>query len=141
MARELKPEELRRICDPSRFSFATTEELEPLNEIVGQKRALEALEVGLNIKDPLNRYNVYVSGEPGLGKTSTVIRYLRELSASQETPPDIVYVYNFQEPHYPRYLLLPPGKGREFQRDMERCVEFVKRELPKVLESEEFKAR
>ena len=141
MARELKPEELRRTCDPSRFSFTTTEELEPLNEIVGQKRALEALEVGLNIKDPLNRYNVYVSGEPGLGKTSTVIRYLKELSASQEAPPDIVYVYNFQEPHHPRYLLLPPGKGREFQRDMERCVEFVKRELPKVLESEEFKAR
>ena len=105
MARELKPEELRRICDPSRFSFATTEELEPLNEIVGQRRALEALEVGLNIKDPLNRYNVYVSGEPGLGKTSTVIRYLRELSASQETPPDIVYVYNFQEPHYPLSLI------------------------------------
>ncbi len=141
MARELKPNELRRTCDPTRFPFTTTVELEPLAEIVGQTRALEALEVGLNIKDPLNRYNVYVSGEPGLGKTSTVIRYLRELSSSQETPPDIVYVYNFREPHHPRYLLLPPGRGREFQRDMERCIEFVKRELPKALESEELKAR
>ncbi|HID09069.1 TPA: hypothetical protein EYP13_02470 [Candidatus Micrarchaeota archaeon] len=141
MARKLKPEELRRTCDPKVFRFSTTEEVEPLREIVGQKRALEALEVGLNIKDPLNRYNVYVSGDPGLGKTSTVIRYLQGIAPSQETPPDICYVYNFHEPHYPRYLLLPPGKGRELQRDMERCVEFIKRELPKALESEEFKSR
>ncbi len=141
MARELKADELRRTCDPKGFAFSTTEELEPLKDIVGQKRALEALEVGLNIKDPLNRYNVYVSGGPGLGKTSTVIRYLKNIAPSQKTPPDICYVYNFQEPHHPRYLLLPPGRGRELQRDMERCVDFIKRELPKALESDEFKSR
>ncbi|HDI11090.1 MAG TPA: ATP-dependent protease [Candidatus Acetothermia bacterium] len=141
MARELKPAELRRRCDPKGFGFSTTAELEPLNEIVGQERALESLEVGLQLKDPQNRYNIYVAGEPGLGKTSAVTMYLRKLSAQQPTPPDIVYVYNFQEPHHPRYLLLPPGKGREFKRDMERCIELVKREIPKVLESEEFKAQ
>ena len=141
MTRKLKPHELRRQCDPARFSFSTTDELEPLTGIIGQERALEALRVGLKIKDPQNRYNVFVTGRAGLGKKSAVIGFLRELSQQQPPPPDICYVHNFQMPHRPRYLLLPAGRGRELRQDMDRCIEFLRRELPKVLESEEFKAR
>ncbi len=141
MARKLKPEELRRLCDPGRFSFATTDELRPPAGIIGQERALEALRVGLKIKDPRNRYNVFVTGEPGLGKTSAVSHFLKGLSRSQPRPPDICYVHNFRTPHRPRYLLLPPGKGQELRRDMDRLIDFLSRELPKVLESEEFKAQ
>ncbi|RLE31193.1 ATP-dependent protease [Candidatus Acetothermia bacterium] len=141
MVRRLKPEELRRRCDPGRFSFSTTAELPPLTGIIGQERALEALKVGLKIKDPRNRYNVFVTGGAGLGKTSAVIHFLQELSQQQSPPPDICYVHNFQTPHRPRYLLLPAGKGRELKQDMDRCIDFLRRELPKVLESDEFKAQ
>ncbi|MBC7098673.1 AAA family ATPase [Candidatus Bipolaricaulota bacterium] len=141
MARALKPDELRRHCDPGRFRFSTTDELEPLEGIIGQERALEALRVGLKIKDPRNRYNVFVTGGAGLGKTSAVAHFLRELSRQQPTPPDVCYVHNFQVPHRPRYLMLPAGKGRELKEDMDRCIDFLRRELPKVLESEEFKAQ
>ena len=141
MGRPLRPDELRRRCDPRRFSFSTTDELEPLAGIIGQDRALEALKVGLNIKDPRNRYNVFVTGGAGLGKTSAVTRFLEELSRKQPPPPDICYVHNFKVPHRPRYILLPAGKGKELRQDMDRCIEFLRRELPKVLESDEFKAQ
>jgi lon-related putative ATP-dependent protease len=136
---ELNQGALRRSCDPGRFAFSTTDELEPLADIIGQERALEALRLGLEIKDPRNRYNIYVSGDPGLGKTSAVAHFLSRVSRDQPVPPDICYVHNFQEPHRPRYLLLA-GRGRELEQDMNRTVEFLQRELPRSLESEEFKS-
>ncbi|MCS7216897.1 MAG: AAA family ATPase [Candidatus Bipolaricaulota bacterium] len=141
MIERLPPEKLRRTCDPRLFTFATTAELKPLQGIVGQERALEALRVGLSLRAPKHRYNVYVAGEPGLGKTSAVTQFLEELSRGQPVPPDICYVHNFALPHVPRYLLLPPGRGRELRQDMERFIEFLERELPRVMESEEVKAR
>lgn len=141
MAREISPDKLRRTCDPRVFSFSTTEELTPLADIVGQGRAIEALRVGLSLEDPQHRYNIYVSGEPGLGKTSAVSSLLERISRERPVPPDICYVHNFQVPHVPRYLLLPAGRGRELKQDMDRCVEFLSRELPRVIESDEFKAR
>lgn len=141
MNRELPPDRLRRTCDPRTFSFATTDELAPLTEIVGQARAIEALWLGLSLADPQHRYNIYVSGEPGLGKTSAVSRLLKRVSRAKPVPPDICYVHSFRVPHVPRYLLLPAGRGRELKGDMERCIEFLSHELPRVLESDEFKTR
>lgn len=141
MALELPPERLRRTCDPRLFNFTTTAELPPLAEIVGQERAMEALRLGIALADPQHRYNIYVSGEPGLGKTSAVSQLLTEFSRTRPVPPDLCYVHNFHVPHNPRYLLLPAGRGRELKADMDRLVEFLSHELPKVLESEEFKAR
>jgi len=141
MSRELSPPELRRVCDPQTFSFATTDDLEPLADIVGQDRAMEGLRMGLSLDDPQHRYNIYASGEPGLGKTSAISRLLGQVSREKPVPPDICYVHNFRVPHVPRYLLLPAGRGRELKLDMERCIEFLSHELPRVLESDEFKAR
>ncbi len=141
MSRELAPHELRRVCDPQTFSFSTTDSLEPLTDIVGQARAMEALWLGLSLDDPQHRYNLYVSGEPGLGKTSAISRLLAQVSQNRPVPPDICYVHNFRVPHVPRYLLLPAGRGQELKLDMERCIEFLSHELPRVLDSDEFKAR
>lgn len=138
---EVSPDRLRRTCDPRVFPFSTTEELDPLTEIVGQERAIEALWLGLSLEDPQHRYNIYVSGGPGLGKTSAVSRLLGKVSQTRPVPPDICYVHNFRVPHAPRYLLLPAGRGRELKADMDRCIEFLAHELPRVLESDEFKAR
>ncbi len=141
MKNKLSTADLRRRSDPETLDFASTDELAPLDGIVGQDRALDALQVGLNIKDERSRYNIYVSGATGLGKTSAVSYFLRKVSRGQETPPDICYVHNFAVPQEPRYLLVPAGKGKELRQDMERCVEFLRRELPRVLESDEFKAQ
>lgn len=36
--------------DPDRFGFTDTSELPPLDETIGQERAVEALEFGLEVK-------------------------------------------------------------------------------------------
>lgn len=139
IARKLRPKELKRRVDPKIFSFKTTEECEPLHSIIGQERAVKALELGLGIKD--YRYNIFVAGSAGTGKDSTVNHFLEEASANEPTPPDICYVYNFKKPYRPRYLELPPGKGRELKLDMEQLVERCKRDIPAALESEDYQRR
>ena len=46
--------------------FKNTSEIEVLDEILGQERAIRAMEVGLKIDNPA--YNIYVSGHSGTGK-------------------------------------------------------------------------
>jgi lon-related putative ATP-dependent protease len=137
--RKLRPEELRRHCDPGIFDFQTTAELEPLREVIGQERAIEALECGLKIKDP--RYNIYVAGGPGTGKMSIVRAYLERVSANEPRPPDLCYVHNFEDPYTPRYLSLQPGKGARLKADMGKLIELLKRDIPTAFKSEEYQER
>lgn len=141
MVKELEATQLRYTCDASSFGFKSTAELEPLDQIIGQERAIDALKLGLGIKDVKNRYNIYVAGDPGTGKMSAVERFLTRASADEPQPPDLCYVHNFDNPYSPRYLELPAGKGCQLRTDLEHHIDRLKREIPKVFESDEFKAR
>ena len=141
MVKELRSHDLRYTCDASIFHFETTDELDPLDHIIGQDRAIEALKLGLGIKDAKNRYNIYVAGGPGTGKMSAVEHFLGRASADEPQPPDICYVHNFENPYNPKYLELPAGKGCQLRTDLENHIKRLKREIPKVFESDEFKAR
>jgi predicted ATPase with chaperone activity len=68
MLKELTPGQLRETCDESAFTFRSTKELTPLTDIIGQERAVRAMEFGLKI----NRkgYNIFMTGITGTGKTS-----------------------------------------------------------------------
>ncbi|MGD9676063.1 MAG: Lon-like protease helical domain-containing protein, partial [Candidatus Bipolaricaulia bacterium] len=141
MVKELNASQLRYTCDPSTLAFRTTAELEPLDRIIGQERAIDALRLGLGIKDVKNRYNIYVAGDPGTGKLSAVEQFLAQASASEPAPPDLCYVHSFDNPYRPRYLELPAGKGAQLRSDLEQQVKRLQREIPKLIESDEFKAR
>lgn len=141
MIKKLEHSYLRRKCDPSIFDFTTTDELEPLNRIIGQERAIEALKLGLGVKDAKNRYNIYVSGEAGTGKLSAVEHFLSRISKDEPTPPDLCYVHNFDDPHAARYIELPAGLGSKLRNDMHQLISHLKRDIPKVFESDEFRAR
>lgn len=141
MVKELDATQLRYTCDPSSFSFQTTAELEPLDRIIGQERAVEALKLGLGIKDAKNRYNIYVAGDPGTGKISAVEHFLSRASADESQPPDLCYVHNFGNPYSPNYLELPSGRGCQLRTDLEHLIGRLKREIPSVFESDEFKGR
>ena len=141
MVKELTSRELRYTCDPALFRFPTTADLAPLDSIIGQERAVDALKLGLGIKDAKNRYNIYVAGDPGTGKMSAVEHFLGRASADEPQPPDLCYVHNFENPYNPRYLELPAGKGRQLRTDLEQHIKRLQREIPKLLESDEFKAR
>ncbi|MCK4682424.1 AAA family ATPase, partial [Candidatus Bipolaricaulota bacterium] len=141
MVKQLDAAQLRYTCDASSFRFKTTTELEPLDQIIGQERAIDALKLGLGIKDAKNRYNIYVAGDPGTGKMSAVEQFLTRASTDEPQPPDLCYVHNFENPYSPRYLELPAGKGCQLRTDLEHHIDRLKREIPKVFESDEFKAR
>jgi lon-related putative ATP-dependent protease len=93
--------------------------------IIGQPRALEALRMGVRVR--AKGYNVHVSGAPGTGRRTAVLRVLSELPPSAEKLRDIVYVYNFGSPLEPSALVLPAGGGKAFKRDLHRMVEALKR--------------
>jgi lon-related putative ATP-dependent protease len=141
MVKELASQQLRYTCDPSSFAFRSTAELKPLDRIIGQERAIEALKLGLGIKDAKNRYNIYVAGDPGTGKMSAVEHFLSRASGDEPQPPDICYVHNFENPYSPGYLEVPAGQGSQLRSDLEQHIKRLRREIPKLIESDEFKAR
>ncbi len=138
---ELSTDQLHRPCDPSIYDFETTHDVEPLSEVIGQERAIRALETGLKLKNARNRYNIFVAGDPGTGKLSAVQSFVEDVSADQEQPPDLCYVHNFADPYRPRYLQLPAGQGSELKADMERLIDSLRDDLPKAFESDEYQER
>jgi lon-related putative ATP-dependent protease len=136
VATELSPDKLCRTFDPSDFPFKTTEELPKLDGIIGQPRALEALQFGLGIRD--HTFHIYVAGSPGTGRTTAVQTFLEELARQQATPDDWCYVNNFTDSYRPRACRLPPGQGRELATDMDRLIERARQEIPTAFESDEY---
>jgi lon-related putative ATP-dependent protease len=137
--KRLEPDLLYQCCDPEQFDFNTTEELEDLTEVIGQPRAVDAVKFGIGIRH--KGYNLFALGPTGTGKHSLVQRYAIEQSRAEPVPPDWCYVNNFQQPHEPRMLRMPPGRGVELEHDMERLVDDLHAAIPKAFESDEYRTR
>lgn len=135
----LTPEQLRWICDPTQFRFKDTSELGIDEAIVGQERAVRALDFGLTITQP--QYNIYVTGATGTGRTTYARNKVQHVAASRPVPPDWCYLYNFQHPDQPTALPLPPGVGVEFRKAMDELVEDLKDSIRKLFSSETFGVR
>ena len=136
---ELSPDKLRRLCAPEAANCKTSEELGPVEGIIGQDRALKALKFGIDMKG--KGFNIYVGGLPGTGKRPATRNYLETIAASKPVPPDWCYVYNFDDSYEPKALSLPAGRGRVLQKDMKKLVDQVKRAVPAALQSTEFVTR
>ena len=126
-------------CDPQVFSFETTAELAAEEIMVGQERAVRALDFGLSV--PQAAYNVFVTGPVGTGRTTYTHKKVKDLAAARPTPPDWCYVYNFQHPDQPMAVSLPPGWGARLRHDVDELVEELQDGIRKVLASEHFAAR
>ncbi|MFW9799676.1 MAG: Lon protease family protein [Candidatus Thorarchaeota archaeon] len=134
--KKLTAEEVRLRCDAKEFGSGTSAELFPLDSIVGQNRALEALRFGLMIDD--KGFNVYVAGIPGTGRTTAVSRFVKELAAKRSDPSDWCYVSNFEDPYQPRALELPSSRGWQLASHIESFIELARATITKMLESEEY---
>lgn len=132
----LRPDQLRRRTDLAQFNFATTAELAHSEAIIGQDRAIEALQFGLDM-DHVG-YNLYALGPDGTGKHTTVMVYLRERASQAAAPDDWCYVFNFEQPHRPNALRLPPGTATGFKADMFALVEELRAVLLATFTSEEY---
>ncbi len=134
--REVPLTELRHACDPAEFPFQTTAELPAREEVIGQVRAVKAIEFGLSIHN--HGYNIFVSGVPGTGRNTIVKSIVKRISRDRPVPGDWCYINNFKDADRPLAVTLPPGKGREFRSDVEKFIEFMQNEIPKVFESKEY---
>jgi len=130
-------------CDQSVLPFACTKDMTPLEDFVGQERAMRAIEFGLGVNKP--GFNIFVTGLTGTGKTTIIKAFLKKVTA-EKTPPeedspfpeDWCYVYNFSDPDRPQALNIRRGWGKILKKDMEVLVQTLQREAKKTFESEEF---
>lgn len=130
---------LRWVCDPEQFEFESTAELPDLVDAVGQERALRSIDFGLGVHE--TGFNLYISGQTGTGRTSTIRNILRQRAKDEPTPADWLYVYNFKDADAPISLSLPAGRGSQFAADMKELIEAFKKDIPKALESKEYESR
>jgi len=133
---DLPASALQHPCDPASLGFTTTDELPILQDVIGQPRALRALELGSEVSGA--GYNIFVFGSPSSGRTTLSQRYLENKAAQEPRPADWCYVFNFDNPYQPRALRLPAGQGVEFRHAMQELVAYCQREIPKGLESQEY---
>jgi len=135
----LRPDQLYRRCDPDRFDFETTADLDPLDGFLGQQRAADALRFGVGMRH--KGYNLFVLGPSGMGRHALVRREIECRAAAEPVPPDWCYVHNFKDMHRPRVLRLPPGRGAELRRDSEQLIGDLHAAIAGVFESDEYRTR
>jgi lon-related putative ATP-dependent protease len=132
--------QLRWKLDPSTLPFETTEDIEPLREIVGQRRGVEAFRFGMGMNK--EGYNVFVTGMPGSGRLSTVRKLLEEISKKNgKVPDDFCYVNNFKKPESPLLLRFEAGMGSQFKKDVHDFIETLKKQIPQLFESQDYMNR
>jgi len=133
----LKPDELYECCDPKMLEFFnTTADIKPTEGTIGQDRALRALDFGLTLES--KGFNIFLLGESGTGKMTTIKNLLKKRSSEEPVPSDWCYVYNFSDPDVSTAIALKPGDGVEFQKDMDKFIKVLKVDLLKLFESKEY---
>jgi predicted ATP-dependent protease len=138
-ASRVPPEALRRTVDPASLGFATTAEIDALTGLIGQDRALRAIEFGVSM--PQSDFNLFVLGPPESGKTTAVRSFLEKKAQTEPTPGDWVYVNNFQDPDKPRAIALPRGRAERLAKAMIETMEELKTALPSMFESDDYRSR
>jgi lon-related putative ATP-dependent protease len=139
IAEPLPPALLYRRCEPEELPFELCSELEDAPGLIGQERAVEALQFALRIRG--KGYNVYALGAGGTGRHSMVDALLHERAAGDPTPPDWCYVNNFDDPQQPYRLQLPAGRGSVFAAAMRRLVTELRASLPAAFERDDYRTR
>jgi len=112
---------LRTRCDPKSLGFESTDELKPIDTLIGQDRAVEAIRFGADIDHP--GYNMFALGSLGTGRHTAVHSYLETKAAEASAPDDWVYVHNFESAHHPRALRLPAGVAIPFSETMSELID------------------
>ncbi|MDJ0973145.1 MAG: ATP-binding protein [Planctomycetota bacterium] len=130
---------LRWRLAPDTFAFETTADVEPIEGVVGQETAVEALSFGLEIDAP--GQNVFVRGLTGTGRSTLIRRLLETIRPDCPRAPDRCYVHNFEKPDRPMLLTLPRGLGGDFRDAMDEFIRFVRINLAPALGSDVIKQR
>jgi len=101
--------------------------------VIGQERAVQAIDFGLNMKRP--GYNIFITGIAGTGKSSIVKEIIGKFAADLPAPDDWCMVNNFKDEYCPKAVRVPSGKAVSFGKSIQRLIDDLKTELPKAFES------
>jgi len=127
---------LKNECRAEEFEFNDTSELEPFDSIIGQDRAVKAMEFGL--RTHMKGYNLYLAGSSGTGKTSYAKNLIEKTAGNLPVPCDWCYIYNFTSPSQPTAVSLPAGQGAVLEKDMDEFIKLLKNELSKAFDSDDY---
>jgi lon-related putative ATP-dependent protease len=136
---ELQPTDLRCICDPKIFQFKDTSQVEPLDEVIGQQRAVQAIDFGLNMKSP--GYNIFITGIEGTGKSTIAKDIVTKYAQDLPTPHDWCMINNFKDPFRPNAIAVPSGKAGQFKKQMNKLIDDLKKRLPKAFDNESYQEK
>ena len=130
-------------CDLSFLPFTCTADMTPLEDFIGQERAIRAIQFGLEIDKP--GFNIFVTGLTGTGKSTIIKTFLKKVSIERvsangdgPSPADWCYVYNFDDADRPHVIKVSRGWGKVLKADMDQLVQYLKREGKRTFESDEF---
>ena len=135
----LNPDQLYQKTNLADMDFETTDDLEELQDVIGQPRAVDAIRFGAGMQD--GGFNIYALGPTGLDKRGLVQRFFESHAKDAPTPSDWCYVHNMAEEHRPLAIELPAGKGALFRKDMDGLVQELRTALSAAFESEEYQSR
>ena len=139
---EVPWEQVCWLCNTADFEFECTDELSPPQGLIGQDRALKAIEFGLEVDK--RGYNLFVTGLTGTGKASAIKRHLQAIIDERKPEGvrfniyDWCYVHNFVDPDTPQMLRLPPGRGKLLHEGLDELLRTLREEIPKVFATEEY---
>ncbi|HKY09581.1 MAG TPA: ATP-binding protein, partial [Candidatus Binatia bacterium] len=140
---EVPPDKLAWRCDLSFLPFTCTAEMTPLEDFIGQERAMRAIEFGLGVNKP--GFNIFVTGLTGTGKTSIIKAFLKKITSARSapdadpaSPEDWCYVYNFTDADRPQALKIRRGWGKALKADMEQLIQSLLREAKRMFESDDY---
>ncbi|MCQ2965769.1 MAG: AAA family ATPase [Alphaproteobacteria bacterium] len=133
----LKPEQLYSKCNLDFLNFEKTTDLADLDEPLGQKQAIDAINFCINVDS--YGYNLFCIGPEGTGKSSLVKQILNKEAKKRKTPEDWCYIYNFDTPYKPKALKLPAGKARPFAKDIDKLIDELRVALPAAFEKDKYK--
>ena len=133
---ELNPEEIAFSISPDTIHTLRLEGTK--NPIIGQERAITALELGLGIKS--HGYNIFIMGASGTGRRTVLTTLLENYKPNPADLQDIAYVYNFTHPLEPKALFFPADSGSYFKKTLQSAIESIRKQALQITKSEVFAA-
>ncbi len=122
-------------ADPDRLPEVPRES-DGLFELVNPV-ARRALELGLASREP--SFHVFVAAAPDVMIEDDIVRYAIRYSRGRPSPPDIVYVHDFDRPEAPRPIMLPAGLGPALVAAMDALIGKLRAEIPSIADADEVK--